>query len=81
MRYWQHDETGRVATSDDDVDLSPRYYEISKEAYEAHEAAQQSVQPDKCQECGTKLYLLDQQRPVCGEGFLSSLHRAGDLLE
>ncbi len=40
MRYWQHDETGRVATSDDDVDLSPRYYEISKEAYEAHEAAQ-----------------------------------------
>lgn len=40
MKYWQHEETGRVATSSDNVDLSPRYYEISKEDYEAYEAHQ-----------------------------------------
>lgn len=46
MKYWQHDETGRLATSSDYVDLSPRYYEISKEAYD--HAAQQGVQSDVC---------------------------------
>ena len=44
-KYWQHDETGRIAITRDDVDLLPRYYEISQEAYEHIEATtKQSIQ-------------------------------------
>ena len=66
-KYWQHDETGRIAITRNDVDLSPRYYEISQEAYEHIEAAaQQSVQADICPECGGKeLYSLRGDLVIC----------------
>jgi hypothetical protein len=36
MRYWQHEETGRCVATEDFVPLK-RYFEITKEKYEAYE--------------------------------------------
>jgi len=34
MRYWQHGETGICCAVDDEIDLSQRHIEITKEQYE-----------------------------------------------
>jgi len=38
MRYWQHGETGRCCCVDDEIDLSRRHIEITKEQYDLHES-------------------------------------------
>jgi hypothetical protein len=54
-RYWQHGETGRIATTENAVDLSDSYGEISEENYLAIEIAQQSVQRIEASLCSCDL--------------------------
>ena len=44
MRYWQHGETGNCCAVNDDVDLSRRHIEITKEKYNLHEGAKNTEQ-------------------------------------
>jgi len=41
MRYWQHEDTGYICAAEQQP--SPRWCEISREAYETIEATQQGV--------------------------------------
>lgn len=57
MKYWQNEETGMCCAVEKQP--SPRHYEISKEAYEAHESGTTTLAVDTpsalCQKCGLPL--------------------------
>ena len=65
MKYWQNNETGMVCAVAKQP--SARHYEISKEAYEAHEKqANTSVQADTCPVChGEDLISLRGDPVIC----------------